>query len=277
VDSGRWEITGSTWVEVDCNIPSANPSSVRSCTGSGRSSPASASTPTSSGSLTRSAIRPRSPDHENRHPLVLHDELTWNDTTKFPYNSFWWEGIRRLTDPVPQPPVGLEAPTSPKGTSARAGRRSPRRSIPNHVLLTYGFGDGGGGVSKKQILTTRFLRGLRRFRRRGSARPRSSSAHWLKRPLAFRSGRRAVSRKAPRQPHHARVGQECEPARRDRLYESELLATDRSAEPRLEGTPRYPSENLDFAWKTLLDENQFQRHHLRHLHQRKFHGRREGF
>ena len=258
VESGRWEITGSTWVEVDCNIPSGE-SLVRQILHGKRSFQSRYGVDTDifwvPDSFGYTAALPQIMKKSGIRSFFT-TKLTWNDTTKFPYNSFWWEGIDGSRILSHMPPVGLEGTSSPKDVR-KSWTAFQQKELSGHVLLTYGFGDGGGGVSKRQILATRFVRTL-------PALPQSriSSAKEFFDALAegadrlpIWTGELYLERHRGSLTTHAWVKNANRRAELA-LYEAELLASIAQLNPASKAAPRYPSEELDSAWKTLL-ANQF--------------------
>ena len=158
IREGRWEVIGSTWVEPDCNIPSGE-------------------------SLVRQVVHGRRyferefgtagdvlwlPDtfgYAWSLPQILRQsgirsffttKLRWNDTTRFPHASFWWEGLDGSRVLAHIPPIGLEGLVTPQHL-ARSWREYAERRRTRHVLQTYGYGDGGGGVTAEQVDATRVL------------------------------------------------------------------------------------------------------------------------
>lgn len=158
VAEGRWEPNGGTWIEPDCNM-------------------------TSGESLVRQFLKGQT--YTRRHfgytadtfwlpdtfgysaaiPQILHGvgiryflttKLSWNDTNAFPYDSFWWQGLdgtavlthfnhihcwpdaETLLDKLYGPAEGAVV----EGV-ARNYIRHPH--VNDRRLISYGFGDGGGG------------------------------------------------------------------------------------------------------------------------------------
>ena len=259
VATGRWEVTGSTWVEADCNIPGGE-SLVRQVLYGKRlfksqfgvesdilwmpdSFGYSAALPQI---MTKAGIR-----------YFFTTKLTWNDTTRFPHSTFWWEGIdgSRVISHIPA--VGLEGNTTPKDLRKSWNTYQQKEITPN-VLMTYGFGDGGGGVTNKQILTSRFMHSLPGLpeTRISTAReffdllsPASADLPVWTGELYLEKHRGSLTtlgwiKKANRR---AEVD----------LYTAELLGAIASLNPTSKTKKaRYPEQELDAAWKTLLT-NQF--------------------
>jgi len=159
VSEGRWHPIGSTWVEPDCNIPNGE-------------------------SLVRQILHgkrffrrefgldsdvlwlPDSFGYSWALPQILKKtgikyffttKLTWNDTTKFRHNTFWWQGIDGSKVLSHAPAVGLEGSIAPKDLKKSWEGFVEKEESPE-TLQTFGFGDGGGGPTKEQIESWRILR-----------------------------------------------------------------------------------------------------------------------
>ncbi len=78
----------------------------------------------------------------------LTTKLSWNDTNKFPYETFIWKGIDGSEVPVHFNTIHCWA--DDKTVQSRLDNvLNPRES--DHVLIAYGFGDGGGGPSEEMV------------------------------------------------------------------------------------------------------------------------------
>lgn len=165
VESGRWEIEGAMWLEADCNL-------------------------TSGESLVRQIIHGKRFIKEefgvDSHVLWLPDvfgysaalpqilqktgidsfvtsKISWNETNKMPYDAFMWQGIdgteiftyfitTRFHVPTGAPDTktdynGHIMPIMHLGT----WERFQQKEYSDEVLICYGFGDGGGGVTEEML------------------------------------------------------------------------------------------------------------------------------
>lgn len=156
VREGRWEPNGGMWVECDCNLTSGESMIRQFIKGQ---------------AFTRKHFDYQAdtfwlPDtfgYSAAIPQImlgcgirnfLTTKLTWNETNTFPYDTFWWYGLdgsRVLTHfndihcwPDPATLINKVEGGGPKDF----------RSVENYVqhkdandrrLISYGFGDGGGG------------------------------------------------------------------------------------------------------------------------------------
>jgi len=157
VREGRWEPTGSMWVEADCNL-------------------------TSGESLLRQVVMGKNffmdefgvetdvlwlPDvfgysaalpqilKKARVPYFSTAKMNWNQFNKFPYNTFYWKGIdgSRVLSHIP--PDG-DYNHYPKATVLRmlAGSNTERDRC-DWTLMSYGWGDGGGGPENSHFESIR--------------------------------------------------------------------------------------------------------------------------
>ena len=144
VKEGRFEPNGATWVECDCNL-------------------------TDGESMIRQFVRGKRylkekfgydadvfwlPDTFGYSaalpqilrgcgvPYFLTTKLSWNDTNRFPYDSFIWRGIDGSEVTVHFNTI--QTTGDPEAISSRVQKRM-NKHITEHVLMAYGYGDGGGG------------------------------------------------------------------------------------------------------------------------------------
>lgn len=84
-------------------------------------------------------------------PYFLTQKMSWNTVNKFPYHSFYWEGLdgskvlaHMLPDNTYNAPV--------RGDYLTAGERNyQERSISSDAMMLHGIGDGGGGPGFEHI------------------------------------------------------------------------------------------------------------------------------
>ncbi|MBP3965409.1 alpha-mannosidase [Paenibacillus lignilyticus] len=161
VADDRWELVGGMWVEPDLNIPSGE-SLVRQML---------------YGQLfyrdefnKSSAIEwlPDTFGYCASLPQLLKlagvdyfmtTKLNWNDTNKFPHELFRWVGIDG-TAIVSYLNHGINEHTRPKDVEEH-WREYRQKDKLNELMLLYGHGDGGGGVTREMI----------EFAKRGSLMP----------------------------------------------------------------------------------------------------------
>ena len=165
VRQGRWEVEGAMWVEADCNLSSGE-SLVRQILYGKRFFKAefgvdckvlwlpdvfgySAALPQI---LTKSGV-----------DTFVTSKIGWNETNRMPYDMFWWEGIdgtsvftffmtaqdkHRGVEPACN--VTYNAKLNPSQLQG-AYDRFQQKALSDEVLITFGYGDGGGGPTRKDL------------------------------------------------------------------------------------------------------------------------------
>lgn len=163
VKEGRYEPNGAVWVECDCNITSGE-AMIRQFLWGQR--------------FTKKYFDYKSdsfwlPDtfgYSASIPQIMKGcgvdyffttKINWNDTNAFPYNTFYWQGIdgtkvfshfntthtwpnvREISDAIVTSDHEKDQPT-----------------VTNKRLVTYGYGDGGGGPQFEMLETARRLENL---------------------------------------------------------------------------------------------------------------------
>jgi alpha-mannosidase len=166
VKEGRYEPNGAVWVECDCNLTSGE-SLIRQFLWGQR--------------YTREHFDYTSnvfwlPDtfgYSAAIPQImkgcgvdyfLTTKMEWNDTTRFPYETFYWEGMDgtkvlthfNRTHIWPDAESLIDFVVSGK----RHGDSIREKTVSNKRLLSYGFGDGGGGPQFEMIEMARRVQDL---------------------------------------------------------------------------------------------------------------------
>ena len=168
VAEGRWEVTGGMWVEADCNVTGAE-SLVRQLL------------------LGRRFFRQHFGDAET--PILwlpdsfgfpwtlpqlirqaglkyfMTTKLSWNQYNRFPYDSFWWQGLdgtKVLAHFITTPDVaGHRYNTYNGDLSPRlvigTWRNYQQKETHNELLTLFGWGDGGGGPTREMLENGRRL------------------------------------------------------------------------------------------------------------------------
>ena len=166
VAEGRYEPNGGVWVECDCNITGGE-SMVRQFLWGQR--------------FTRKHFNFTSntfwlPDtfgYSAAIPQIMKGcgvdyfcttKIDWNDTNMFPYDTFYWEGIdgtkvfthfnRTHFVPSPDDLIKYVSCENNLGSSLK------ERSVTRKRLMSYGYGDGGGGPQFEQIELARRVKDL---------------------------------------------------------------------------------------------------------------------
>ena len=163
VQRGQWEVVGGMWVEPDMNLP-AGESVVRQLLYGQRYFEQHFGVTCDTGWL------PDCFGFSGAVPQLLRGagvrnfftaKLNWNETTKFPHDLFWWEGLdgsRVLTHTLDNKPFGegyngIVRPESLLRTWGNfRGKTAHRES-----LFAAGWGDGGGGPTPEMLEDARAM------------------------------------------------------------------------------------------------------------------------
>lgn len=154
VKEGRWEINGAMWIEPDCNIPSGE-SFVRQCLFGQRA------TQEMFGVVSDTLWQPDVFGYSAALPQILQKsrveffcttKLSWNDTNRFPYDTFHWQGIDGTSVlahfnemqgyPYPEQLI-------------RLWKNVRHMDVQDRRLVGFGHGDGGGGPMAEMIESLR--------------------------------------------------------------------------------------------------------------------------
>lgn len=153
VRDGRWDVTGSMWVEADCNLASGE-------------------------SLIRQILVGKNfykdefgvetdvlwlPDvfgysaalpqilQKARVPYFSTIKISWSQFNAFPYNTFWWKGIDGTKVLAHFPPTGdYNAYPDPRKLLHQVAEFKEKDRC-DWSLLSYGWGDGGGGPDRRHL------------------------------------------------------------------------------------------------------------------------------
>jgi len=162
VREGRWEPNGGVWVECDCNLTGGE-YMIRQFLWGQRF------TREHFGYTSDCFWLPDTFGYAYALPQIikgcgvnyfLTTKMDWNDTTRFPYTSFYWQaldGTQVLThlnriERGPSP-IWLEKLTT-------GGEKIKEPWVSNMRLHSYGHGDGGGGPHESMIEMSRRVRDL---------------------------------------------------------------------------------------------------------------------
>jgi len=153
--NGQWEPNGGMWVEADCNIPSGE-SLIRQFL-YGRK--------TTRELLDYSGDTLWLPDvfgYAAALPQILKgcgieyfvtSKINWNDTTRFPYDKFIWEGIDGTgvkTLFIPDCHGGYNGSVTPKNLTD-SWNSIQHKEIQKSYIKSVGEGDGGGGTHRSDL------------------------------------------------------------------------------------------------------------------------------
>jgi alpha-mannosidase len=80
-------------------------------------------------------------------------KVNWSETNKMPFDLFWWEGLdgsRVLAHTFENPVGGYNGETSPRAVLETWRNFKGKHHLPES-LLSFGFGDGGGGPTEEML------------------------------------------------------------------------------------------------------------------------------
>ena len=170
VAEGRWEVEGGMWLEADCNLISGE-SMVRQFLHGKKFFK------DEFGKDNRILWLPDVFGYSAALPQIMHKsgidyfmttKIAWNQFNKLPMDTFWWQGIDGsqvfthliTTQNADQSQNsffttynGLLDATS----AIRAWERYQQKDLSNDVLLSVGYGDGGGGTTRPMTENARRL------------------------------------------------------------------------------------------------------------------------
>ena len=164
VAEGRWEPNGGMWVEADTNITGAE-SLVRQFVEGNKA------TANRFGYQSDVLWLPDVFGYSAALPQILclceiegfvTSKINWNDTTRFPYDTFFWQGLdgsEVFTHFITARLLGYNAEVSPE-SSWDCWRNVQQKEVQDSVLCPIGYGDGGGGVTRDMCERARRMRDI---------------------------------------------------------------------------------------------------------------------
>jgi alpha-mannosidase len=253
VAAGRFDVVGAMWVEPDCNIPSGE-------------------------SLVRQLVHGKRfwreefgveadglwlPDvfgYSAAMPQILAQagvqwfltqKLSWNDTNRFPHQTFWWEGIDGTRIFTHFPPADTYNGDLSVPNLLHAQRTYAQREVLERSVYLYGHGDGGGGPDVDMLERTRLLEdldGIGRVQAVGAAEAIAAlRGEAAETELPVWAGELYLELHRGTYTTHGAVKRANRELER-LLFEAELW----TLAAHLHRGASIPSEALDEAWKTVL-------------------------
>jgi len=153
IKRGQWEPVGSMWVEADCNIPSGE-SLVRQFL-YGRKY-----FRDKFGYETKDMFLPDVFGYAAALPQILAgfdiqffltQKISWNQTNKFPHNTFLWQGIDGTKVWSHFPPADTYIGNCEPAEILRSVKNHKDQARSDESLYLFGFGDGGGGPTERHL------------------------------------------------------------------------------------------------------------------------------
>jgi alpha-mannosidase len=144
VAKGNWEPNGAMWVEPDCNIPSGESMVRQLLIGQ-------TATREMFGYTSDTLWLPDVFGYSAALPQILKGcyvdffcttKISWNDTTRFPYDTFIWKGIDGT--PVIAHYNSIHCWPDPEALTAQ-WNWVQHKDVQDRRYCAFGFGDGGGG------------------------------------------------------------------------------------------------------------------------------------
>lgn len=161
VAEGRYEPNGGVWVECDCNLVSGEMLARQFLWGQ-------RFTQKHFGYTSDCFWLPDTFGYSAAIPQImaqsgvkyfLTTKMSWNDTNRFPYETFWWKGLDgtrvlshlNRTHIWPSPEALVEYVAEGRAT----GDCIQEKTVSKRRLLSFGFGDGGGGPQFEMLEAAR--------------------------------------------------------------------------------------------------------------------------
>ncbi|MHC5227972.1 alpha-mannosidase [Enterococcus sp. LJL99] len=173
IAEGRWEVDGAMWLEADCNIPSGESLTRQILHGKkfvkdefGKQMNYLWLPDVFGYSWALPQILKKSGIH-----TFMTTKISWNQYNRMPHDTFYWKGIDGtaiLTHFVTTPPLGDTQGWESKWFYTYNGELEPStvlgsyqayqdKALNNELLISYGYGDGGGGVNREMLENRRAM------------------------------------------------------------------------------------------------------------------------
>ncbi|MBI4427821.1 MAG: alpha-mannosidase [Ignavibacteriales bacterium] len=253
---GRWEAVSPMWVEQDFNIPCGE-SIIRNILLGKRFFKNELGVDSSVAWLPDSfGFTWSMPQILKKFGLTsfLTTKLLQNDTSVFPYSTFWWQGIDQTKILAHIPPAGLESNLGPKEIR-KSWESFLQKDASPVALQTFGYPNEGGGITSEQLESASLLKTIIGLPSSvgSSATEFFAQAEQQVENLPSWNNELYLERYRGTYTTHAwvkKANRECERL----LYTGELLAALAMVYGKSPQQRKYPAEELDFAWKTLLSQ-----------------------
>ncbi len=252
VRDGRWECQGGMWVEADCNLISGESMVRQFLHGKNFFMD-------EFGVDVRNLWLPDVFGYSAALPQIIRksgcaffvtQKISWNQTNRFPHNTFRWRGIDGTEVLTHFPPENnYNADLHPTTLNRGIGNFQEKGILPGFLSL-FGIGDGGGGPHEEHIEA-----GLRQANLEGSPKVHFAPAQsFLDAVVPYRDTLPLWDGELYLELHRGTLTSQARTKRANRRIESRL----RQVEFLWACLPltKYPARELDAIWKKLLI-NQF--------------------
>ena len=159
VKSGEWELVGATYVEPDCNVPSAE-SLIRQCLYGQlfylREFGRTVDTCWLPDVFGNSWVMPQILARSGIKYFVSNKMSTWNDTNRFPHTNFRWRGVDGTEVLACVPASHFNCWLAPDQLLANWEGFAEKVAVGESMNM-FGFGDGGGGLTRELLEAARRL------------------------------------------------------------------------------------------------------------------------
>lgn len=164
VEDGRWEMIGGSVVEFDANLPSGESLSRQFLYGQKFFE-------REFGKKAKIAFLPDSFGFTWALPQIMKEsgikyfmttKLSWNDKNKFPYSWFTWRGLdgTKIISHLFESTNGYNAPLIPRDLEVNWKTHEETGSRVPFSLVTFGYGDGGGGPTDEMMERYEYIKKL---------------------------------------------------------------------------------------------------------------------
>lgn len=165
VKAGRWEVEGAMWVEADCNLSSGESLVRQILYGKNffkKEFGVDSKVLWLPDVFGYSAVLPQILRKSGVDKFVT-SKIGWNETNRVPYDTFWWKGIdgtdifayfMTAQDKHRGRPVTTSSTYNAKlnPSQLQGGYdRYQQKDINRDIMITFGYGDGGGGPVRKDL------------------------------------------------------------------------------------------------------------------------------
>lgn len=152
VDRGQWEVNGGMWVEADTNVPSAESLIRQFLYGKGYFQE-------KFGKDSDTLWLPDVFGYSGNLPQILlgcgvpyfvTSKIGWNDTNRFPYDTFRWRGVDG-SEVLAHFIIGTYNGETHPEALGNVWKNFASKDTVRNVIYSVGYGDGGGGITREHL------------------------------------------------------------------------------------------------------------------------------